>query len=214
METNILFYIYSFPVSDALLFTWIIMFVLSLGSFFLTRNLEKIPKGFQHFLEAGIEGIENLVTADMGPRGKTFAPLILTIALFVFTANVISVIPGAMSPTSDLSTTVALALLVFIVGHVAEIYYKGFKSWIKGFFEPFWFLFPINIVGEFSQVLSHSFRLFGNIFAGGILVGILYMLVPYIVPVPLLAWFGIMMGAIQAGVFTMLAIAYIQIRLE
>ncbi|HHY09960.1 MAG TPA: F0F1 ATP synthase subunit A [Firmicutes bacterium] len=214
METNILFYIYSFPVSDAVLFTWIIMFVLSLGSFLLTRKLEKIPRGMQHFLEAAVEGIENLVAADMGPRGKVFVPLILTIALFVFVANIISIIPGAMSPTADLTTTVALALLVFIVGHAAEIYYKGFGSWIKGFFEPFWFLFPINIVGEISQILSHSFRLFGNIFGGGILLGILYMLVPYVAPVPLLAWFGILMGVIQAGVFTMLAIAYIQIRLE
>lgn len=214
MDLNILFYIFSFPVSDALFFTWVIMFVLSLGSFLLTRNLKKTPKGFQTLLEAGIEGIENLVLANMGPRGKVFVPLILTIALFVLLANLISVIPGTVSPTADLNTTVALALVVFLVGHGAEIYIKGVQAWLKGFFQPYWFLFPINIVGEISQIISHSFRLYGNIFGGGILLGIVSMLVPYVAPVPLLAWFGILMGAIQAAVFTMLAIAYIQIRLD
>ncbi|NLJ80817.1 MAG: F0F1 ATP synthase subunit A [Firmicutes bacterium] len=214
METKILFNILSFPVSEALFFTWIIMAFLCLVSFLLTRNLQRIPRGFQHVLEIAVEGIENLVLDNMGPQGKIFIPLILTIALYVFTANVTGVIPGAMSPTSDLNTTVALALLVFLVGHAAEIYLKGFKAWFRGFFEPHWILFPINVVGEISQVLSHSFRLYGNILGGGILVGIVYMLAPYALPVPLLAWFDVIMGAIQAAVFTLLATVYIQIRLN
>lgn len=214
MEPNILFHIFSFPVSEAIFFTWIIMAFLSITSFILTRNLKKVPKGAQHFLEAAVDGIENLVQGDIGPEGKVFVPLILMIASFVFFANLIGVIPGAFSPTEDLSTTIALALIVFVVGHVAAIVKKGFGTWLKGFFEPYWFLFPINVVGEISQVLSHSFRLYGNIFGGGILLGIVYMLVPYVAPVPLLAWFGVLMGAIQTAVFTMLAIAYIQMNIN
>ena len=141
-------------------------------------------------------------------------PLILMVASFVFVSNLIGVVPGAFSPTGDLTTTVALALIVFVVGHIAAIVKNGFWPWLKGFFEPYWFLFPINIVGEISQVLSHSFRLYGNIFGGGILLGIVYMLVPYVAPVPLLAWFGVLMGAIQTAVFTMLAIAYIQMKVS
>ena len=214
MEPNIVFYIYSFPVSDSLLFTWIIMAVLSIGSYLLTRNLEKVPRGVQHILEVTVEGIEKIVVNDMGQGGKVFVPLIMAIFLFILFSNVIGVVPGAVSPTADLSTTLALALVVWVVGHGAEIYYKGVKSWAKGFFEPYWFLFPINLVGELSQVLSHSFRLYGNIFGGGILLGVLYMVVPYVAPVPLLAWFGVLMGAIQAAVFTMLAIAYIQMHMD
>ncbi len=214
MEPNILFYIYKLPVSEALLWTWIVMAILSIASFLLTRNLEKIPRGAQHLVEAAVDGISNLVSGDLGPEGKVFVPLILMVTSFVFLSNLISVVPGAFSPTEDLTTTVVLATIVFVVGHVAAIVKKGFFTWLKGFFEPYWFLFPINIVGEISQVLSHSFRLYGNIFGGGILLGIVYMLVPYVLPVPLMAWFGVLMGAIQTAVFTMLAIAYIQMKLE
>ena len=214
MEPNILFYIYKLPVSEALLWTWIVMAILSIASFLLTRNLEKIPRGAQHLVEAAVDGISNLVSGDLGPEGKVFVPLILMVTSFVFLSNLIGVVPGAFSPTEDLTTTVVLATIVFVVGHVAAIIKKGFSTWLKGFFEPYWFLFPINIVGEISQVLSHSFRLYGNIFGGGILLGIVYMLVPYVLPVPLMAWFGVLMGAIQTAVFTMLAIAYIQMKLE
>ncbi|HHU61788.1 MAG TPA: F0F1 ATP synthase subunit A [Natronincola sp.] len=214
MEPNILFYIYKLPVSEALLWTWIVMAILSITSFLLTRNLEKIPRGAQHLVEAAVDGISNLVSGDLGPEGKVFVPLILMVTSFVFLSNLIGVVPGAFSPTEDLTTTVVLATIVFVVGHVAAIVKKGFFTWLKGFFEPYWFLFPINIVGEISQVLSHSFRLYGNIFGGGILLGIVYMLVPYVLPVPLMAWFGVLMGAIQTAVFTMLAIAYIQMKLE
>ena len=214
MEPNILFYIYKLPVSEALLWTWIVMAILSITSFLLTRNLEKIPRGAQHLVEAAVNGISNLVSGDLGPEGKVFVPLILMVTSFVFLSNLIGVVPGAFSPTEDLTTTVVLATIVFVVGHVAAIVKKGFFTWLKGFFEPYWVLFPINIVGEISQVLSHSFRLYGNIFGGGILLGIVYMLVPYVLPVPLMAWFGVLMGAIQTAVFTMLAIAYIQMKLE
>ena len=123
------------------------------------------------------------------------------IAAFVLFSNVYGVLPGAYSPTGDLTTTAALAVLVYVMGSVAAIRKTGFKAWIKGFFEPYWIMFPINIAGEVSQVVSHAFRLYGNVFGGGILLGIVYMLVPYIVPVPLLAWFGVLMGVIQAAVF-------------
>lgn len=213
MEPEILFHIFSFPVDQSLFFTWVIMAVLSLGSFLLTRNLQKVPRGMQHLVETAVEGIENLVAGDLGSEGAVFVPLILMVAAFVGLSNLIGVVPGAYSPTGDLTTTVALAVLVFVMGHAFAIKKKGFKTWFKGFFEPYWFLFPINLVGEISQILSHSFRLYGNVFAGTILLGIVYMLIPYIAPVPLMAWFGVLMGAIQTAVFTMLAVAYIQMKM-
>ncbi len=209
MEPNILFYIHTFPVNETLFWTWIIMGILSVGSFVLTRNLQKVPKGVQHFLEVAVDGIEKLVTNNMGREGKVFVPLIIMIASFVGLANLIGIVPGAYSPTQDLNTTLALAIMVFVVGRVASIVKRGFWTWLKGFFQPFWFMFPINLAGELSQILSHSFRLYGNILGGGILIGILYMMVPYVVPIPLLAWFGVFMGAIQTAVFTLLAVIYI-----
>jgi F-type H+-transporting ATPase subunit a len=214
VEPEVLFYIYTFPVSQPLLFTWIIMAVVALTCFLLTRNLQKIPRGAQHLLEVAVEGLEGLVVGDIGPEGKVFVPLILMVAIFVGLSNLIGVVPGAFSPTQDLTTTLTLAGLVFVVGHVAAIMKKGFLPWLKGFFEPYFFMFPINIAGEISQVISHAFRLYGNIFGGSILIGILYMLAPYVLPVPLLAWFGVLMGIIQTAVFTLLSVIYIQIKLN
>lgn len=209
MEPSILFHIGTFPIHQPVFWTWVIMAILSIGSFILTRNLQKTPKGAQHFLEVAVDGIERLVSNDMGPQGKVFVPLILMVALYVGLANLIGVVPGAYSPTEDLSTTLALSVMIYVIGHVASIAKKGFLPWLKGFFEPYFFMFPINLAGSLSEFVSHSFRLYGNIFGGGILLGILYMLVPYVAPVPLLAWFGVFMGAIQTAVFTLLAIIYI-----
>lgn len=214
MEPSILFHIGTFPVYEAVFWTWVIMAILSIGSFILTRNLRKVPKGVQHFLEAIVELIENLVVGDVGPEGKVFVPLILMTALYVALANMISVIPGAFSPTEDLTTTIALALMIYVLGHVAAIKKHGFWPWLKGFFEPYPFMFPINLAGEVSEWVSHAFRLYGNVFGGGILLGILYMLTPYVVPVPLMAWFGILMGLIQTAVFTLLAVVRIQTKLN
>ena len=213
MEPKVLFYIKSFPVSEPILWTWIVMAVIGLTCFILTRNLKKVPKGVQHFLELSVLGFEKLVSDDLGSHGRPFVPLILMVAGFVLVSNLIGVVPGAFSPTADLSSTVALAVLVYVIGTVGAIRKNGFKAWIKGFFEPYWILFPINLAGEISQVISHSFRLYGNIFGGGILLTVLYMMAPYIAPVPVIAWFGVLMGAIQAAVFTMLSIAYIQLKL-
>lgn len=213
MEPNVLFYVRSFPVSEPIFWTWIIIAGIGIACFLLTRDLKKTPTGSQHFLEMAVLGIEKLVDDDLGPEGKVFVPLILMVASFVLISNAIGVVPGAFSPTADLSTTVALAVLVYVLGTIGAIKKNGFKSWIKGFFEPYWIMFPINFAGEISQVISHAFRLYGNVFGGGILLTVLYMMVPYVAPVPLLAWFGILMGAVQTAVFTMLAVAYIQLKL-
>ena len=101
MEAEVLFYIYSFPVSKPLLFTWIIMAVVSLTCFFLTRNLQKVPRGAQHILEMSVDGIEKLVVTNMGPEGKKFVPLILTIAVYVGISNLIGIVPGAYYNTEN-----------------------------------------------------------------------------------------------------------------
>lgn len=214
MEPNIVFHIGTFPVYEPVFWTWIIMAVLAIASFLLTRNLRKIPRGMQHFLEVGIEWVESLMSVDVGPARKIFVPLILMTALYVGLSNLIGVVPGAYSPTGDLSTTLTLSLIIYILGHAASIAKHGLRSWLKGFVDPFPFLLPLNIAGEISEFVSHSFRLYGNIFGGGILLGIIYMMAPYIVPVPLLAWFGIFMGIIQTVVFTLLASVYIQNKLN
>ncbi len=214
MQSNILFHFFMLPITDTIIFTWVIMAFLVISSIVLTRNLRHVPSRAQHIIELAVDGIESLVITDLGQRGKVFVPLILAIALFVLTANLIGVLPGAVSPTADLNTTTALALIVLIVAHGAEIRVKGFANYIKGYFSPFWWMAPLNIIGEIAKVVSHAFRLYGNILGGGIILSILYMFLPYVIPVPLIGWFGVFMGLIQTAVFTLLAVAYIQVRLD
>ncbi|NLM39703.1 MAG: F0F1 ATP synthase subunit A [Firmicutes bacterium] len=213
METNIVFHILGMPVSDNVLWTWIIMAVLIVGSWIFTRNLKRIPTGFQHVIELAVDGIEGLVVRDIGDKGKAFVPFILTLGLFILFANFAGMLPMGVSPTASLSTTAALAVLVFLVSHGAEIKEKGLKAYLKGYVDPFFILLPLNIIGEISKVLSHAFRLYGNLFGGGIILGIIYMFIPYVVPGVLNVWFGFFQGIIQTAVFVMLAIVYIQVRL-
>jgi F-type H+-transporting ATPase subunit a len=138
----------------------------------------------------------------------------MTLALYILLSNFAGVLPGGVSPTGSLSTTAALAVLVLIVSHGAEIKVKGLRAYLKSYVDPYFVLLPLNIVGEISKVLSHAFRLYGNIFGGGLIISIIYMFVPYVVPGVLNIWFGFFQGIIQAAVFVMLAIVYIQSRLE
>ena len=128
MEPSIVFHIGTFPIHQPVFWTWVIMALLSIASFILTRNLQKIPRGAQHFLEVAINWVESLITVDIGSARKVFVPLILMTALYVGVANMIGVIPGAYSPTEDLSTTLALALLIYVLGHVESIVKRVFRT--------------------------------------------------------------------------------------
>lgn len=214
MNSPVMFTLFSIPITESIFYTWIVMAILAMGSFILTRNLQTIPKGGQHIVELVVDVIDGAVVKQLGQQGRIYTPFIITIGLFVFFSNIIGIVPGGVSPTQDLSITLPLALIVLFVAHINEIRIKGFRAYIKSYFSPYWVMFPLNVVGELSKVLSHSFRLYGNIFGGAIILNILYMLLPYVVPVPFMLWFGVFMGAIQAFVFTLLAITYIQIRLE
>ena len=200
--------------------TWgIIIFMIILGKI-LVYGLKEIPSRKQSLLEMIIEWFSEALEEAIGEEGRKFLPFIVTLFLFVLFCNWISLIPGLQSPTRDLNTCLGLGLLVMIVSHSNAIRKKGFVKYIKGYFEPLWILFPSNIFSEISRVLSHSFRLFGNIFAGGIIISLVpWVLVKLlnwwgvplgVVAMPVLnAFFGLFIGAIQALVFTLLAVAYI-----
>ena len=144
------------------------------------------------------------------------------IFVFVLICNWMSIIPGVIGPTSDLNLPLGLAILVFFVAHISAVRKKGLVKYIKAYFEPFWFLFPSNVFSELSKVLSHSFRLYGNIFAGGVVISLipvifwgLFKYIGAVMVIPLntiiTIFFGLFIGGIQAFVFTLLAVAYISI---
>ncbi|MCK4518686.1 MAG: F0F1 ATP synthase subunit A [Candidatus Omnitrophica bacterium] len=200
--------------------TWAIIAVILVLAKLSVYKLSMVPTKRQAAVEAIVGWFEETITDSMGAGGRAFVPFIVTLFLFVLFSNWASLIPNVKSPTSDLNTCFALGGLVLFVSHAYAIKKKGLGKYIKSYFEPVWFLFLPNVFSEISKVLSHSFRLFGNIFAGGILIVLIPALlvklfswwaVPLgIIVVPgLNAFFGVFVGAVQALVFTLLAVAYI-----
>lgn len=193
---------------DTLIMTWLTMAIIILLAVVATRNLKMKPQGWQNFLEMVVDALLEQIDANMGPRGRKLAPLVITLFLFLVVGNELGLIPGFTSPTSDLNTTLGLALMIVVLVHILGVVNKGPVRYFKHFFEPYVPFVIINIIEELAKPITLSFRLFGNILAGEILLLILGMLVPYVVPTAWLA-FSVFVGVVQAFIFTMLSISYL-----
>lgn len=198
---------------DTLYMTWLTMAIVLLLVFAVTRNLKLAPKsGMQHLLEMIVVALTEQLDSSIGPKGRLVAPLVITLFIFLLVSNWLGLVPGFTSPTNDLNTTLGLALMMVILVHILGVYQKGLKHF-KHFIEPYPVFLPINIIEEIAKPVTLSFRLFGNILAGEILLVILGMLLSnsifgYIVPSGWLL-FSVVVGVIQAFIFTMLSISYL-----
>lgn len=192
---------------DTLTMTWISMAIVIVIAVLATRKIALIPGQWQNILEMAIEWLLEQMDSAMGPNGRKLAPLIITLFLFLLISNWLGLIPGFTSPTADLNTTLGLALMMITLVHVLGVMKKGLR-YFKHFFEPYIPFVVINIVEELAKPITLSFRLFGNILAGEVLLIILGLLVPYVAPTLWLA-FSVFVGVIQAFIFTMLSMSYI-----
>jgi len=167
-------------------------------------------------MELIIDGINQGMISTMGEGGRRYFPLIGTLALFILVANLLGIIPGFESPTSNLNTTVSMALVVFVMTHVVGIRVHGFK-YVKQFMGPVWWLtpimMPIEIVSHLSRPLSLSVRLFGNIMGEDLVLAIVLILIPFLVPLPLFVLM-IFTSIIQTMVFVILSMMYISMAME
>ncbi|MDI6703808.1 MAG: F0F1 ATP synthase subunit A [bacterium] len=198
-----------------IIMTWIVMIIIILFSYLGVRKLKKYPGKVQALVELIIDGLDKLIKDTMGEVGRKYLPLIATLFFFVAFSNWLGVIPLLKSPTGDLNTTLGLGILVFLIVQGSGIATKGLFSYLKGFLEPL-VIAPlavvINLAGEFGKTVSHSFRLFGNILGGGLIIIVLSDLFKYLLIPPVLhAFFGLFIGAVQAFVFGMLALVYITV---
>ena len=209
-----LFGMESLPVTDTLIVSWVVVVFLIITAKIIGSNLELVPNGIQNATELLLTAIEDQIEPMLPGEGRKFLPFIGTIFIFVGVANLSGVLPGVPNPTGDINTTLGLALLVFLIMHFEGMRENGVWGYIKGFAEPVFILLPLNIVSELAKPISHSFRLFGNIVGGGIIITLIYQAAPWLVPIPLQAWFDIFIGIIQALIFGMVAIAYISVSKE
>ena len=198
--------------SQTLVMTWISMVVVLFIGWLATRNLRVVPtSNWQVALEMIIETLHEQAEENMGPRARGFLSMfIVSLFLFILISNWIGLIPTMASPTNDLNTTLGLALLVIVMMHVLGLAVKG-MHYVAHFFQPVAPFIIINIVEEVAKPITLSFRLFGNILAGEILIHILLLMLGNYSTVPSVVWiaFSVFVGGVQAFIFTMLSIAYI-----
>jgi F-type H+-transporting ATPase subunit a len=208
---------------QVLLVIWFVAIILLLLSVLGTRNIERIPTGFQNFMESAVDFVTDIARDQLGESFyKEWIPFIGTLFFFIFGCNwagalipwkLIELPEGELAaPTNDINTTVALALLTSFAYFYAGLSKKGL-GYFKRYIQPIPLLLPINILEDFTKPLSLSFRLFGNILADELTVTVLTSLVPLVVPLPIMI-LGIFAGSVQALIFSTLAAAYIAEALE
>jgi len=197
-------------------YAWFVMLVLIIVAFLATRSIKVIPGGVQNLMESIVTGIENLIEETMGPKGKTYFPMLATFSLFILVSNLIALIPGFYPPTANLNTNLALALVVFVMTHVIGFKEHGF-AYLKHFMGPVLVLAPlifvIELIGHIARPVSLTLRLFGNMYGHEIVLMIFLALVPFLLPVPMMLM-GVLVAFIQTFVFTLLAMIYIAGALE
>ncbi len=229
LKPEVIAYFRSFPITNTMFVSWIVTAILSALGFWVGRNPKPIPSGIQNSFEAIIEFGYNTVEELAHSKAQVFFPLVMTFFLFIVTANWLGLLPGfatvgffvsehgkqafvplLRSPNSDLNATLALALLSAVATHLFAIRYLGIKSYLLRWISLnpiFLFVGILEIVSEFTKVVSLSFRLFGNIFAGEVVLATVTGIFAFLVPLPFYL-LEIIVGFVQAAVFMMLTLVF------
>ena len=202
---QVVFTILGIPVRDTVVSTWVMM-ALIVGTAALIGRRRPMA------LEMLVDFLIDTISGTMGRPAEPYLPLLGTLAIFIAIANVIGVVPVIVTPTRDINTPLAMALVVFFSVHYFGIRAKGVVGYFKDMASPI-FMLPLEIVGQLSRTLSLTLRLFGNILSTELIVAVVFALIPLIVPVPLIA-FSMLTGVLQAYIFTVLATVYIGAGLE
>ncbi len=197
-------------INATLVYTWMIMGMLVLGSIAITGNLssERTMSRWQNMLEVIIGTIRSEIRDIAREGADTYFPFIATLFLFILFSNLFTFIPGYVAPTSSLTTTSALAVLVFFAVPMYGISKNGIVEYLKEYFRPTFIFFPFHIMGEFSRTLALAVRLFGNLMSHEKVIAILLAVTPLFFPV-VMQVLGLMIGIIQAYIFAILAMVYI-----
>ncbi|HEY7221057.1 MAG TPA: F0F1 ATP synthase subunit A [Candidatus Binatia bacterium] len=204
----ILFNLGPLPISETVVTTWAAMLCLLVISWLSTRRLTLDPGPWQVALEGTVGAIEDAIEAVLPEHALILLPFVGSLWVFAAFANLIGIIPGLHGPTADLSTTSALALLVFLSVHWYGIRIHGLKRYVRHYLEPNPILLPFHIVSEISRTIALAVRLFGNIFSLEMAALLILLVAGFLVPVPVLL-LHVVEALVQAYIFGMLALIYI-----
>jgi F-type H+-transporting ATPase subunit a len=201
---------------EVVFMTWIVFALLIVLGLAASRKRNILPRPIQALGELIVTLLYDLTEDALGKElAKKYAPMICALFMFLLLSNWLGIIPHLEEPTKDLNTTLGLGIMGFIIAHYAGIKSKGFKAYIKEYFQPIFFMMPLNLIGEPAKIVSISFRLFGNIMGGSIIILVVsYLTYSLVLPPFLYAFFGLFVGTIQAFVFTMLTVVYISVQVK
>lgn len=215
-EAEALFTVFGVKITSQITTAWAIMAILVIVSIIATRNMKDRPGKLQNAMEMAVGALKNFFSGLMGEeKAARFLPLLGTLFIFIVCSNYIGLLPGAgvvngfAAPTSSLSTTAALGLVVFFSIHILGVKTCGFKGYAKHFIKPIAFMLPFLLLDEIVRPVSLALRLYGNIFGEETVTEQLYELCPIGVPIVMMV-LSLLFCAIQAVVFTMLTAIYIE----
>ncbi len=199
-----------FTLNATILFTWILMAFMIFFSWLATRNLkvEGRVSRWQIFLEGLVSYMRLQIEGIMGQKTDYYLPFIGTLFLFISLSNFLLIVPGYHAPTGSLSTTAALALCVFLAVPIFGILQRGWKNYFRHYIRPTIFMLPFHVMGEITRTFALAIRLFGNIMSEALLGSILLIVAPLFFPI-LLDILGLIIGQVQAYIFSALAAIYI-----
>lgn len=208
---NMVIFKYSFlALNGTIFFTWLVMALLTFGSWLATRHLSPGP-----YISRRQNCLESIVTLLLGQIGdvtrqepRRFLPFIGTLFIFIAVCNFLEIVPGFLPPTGSLSTTAGLAVTVLVAVPFYGVRDSGVGGYLKNYLQPNPMMLPLNIMGEISRTLALAVRLFGNIMSGEMIGGILLAVTPLIFPV-VMQLLGLLTGIVQAYIFAILAAVYI-----
>lgn len=223
-------------ITETMINTWIVCGVLILIAFIVNRSIKnpkKVPSGIQNFAEFFVGAVASFIGTVMGKHAKRFSSFYGGMFLFIMCSNIsgLFLAPGTFfygdsegpiigfmrPPTADIATTLALALTTFFMTQGFGIASKGILPWAKNLTQPSFLLTPLNIIGELANPISLSFRLFGNILGGSIIMGLYYNLPWFMllgIPSALHLYFDLFAGVLQAFIFVMLSMTFVSGALE
>jgi len=222
LKPEILGFYKSLPITNTLLVGWMAMVILTLASLLATAKVKMVPTGLQNFFEAIIEPFYNLAKDLAGEKKvKVFFPFVATFFLYIIVSNWLGLLPGfgtityhkepiLRAPNSDLNMTLGLALISAVTTHIFAVKYLGIKNYLLRWvaLNPiFLFVGFLEIISEVTKLVSLSFRLFGNIFAGEVVLSTVAGIFAFIVPLPFY-FLEIVVGFVQAAVFAMLTLVF------
>jgi F-type H+-transporting ATPase subunit a len=195
-------------ITDTVVTTWLIMMVIVIVCSIAKQNLSLKPSLFQEVLEAIFEAIENTVRDVVPVDPWLVVPVLGTLWIFIGFSNLAGLVPGLTTPTADLNTTFAFAIISYLMTHVFGIKTQGLRGYLSHYKEPTWILMPFHFLAEITRTLALAIRLFGNMLSGEMIALILLGITGLLVPVPF-SLLHVVIGLIQAYIFGVLTLVFI-----